>query len=157
MNDKVSELKMSDGRAHYTSTAWGNLDLENCSGITQLNWHPGLSLLHHQQDLRYIIIYMITLHHTSMINLISEIARIYSKLTLTIKDNISLVWFQLKYLHWWQQAAAGQDPESGIARLCRSCHGKLLAGPALAPVLLEAIMQCWSWIKSAKFLDILSW
>ena len=44
-------------------------------------------------------------------------------------------------------AAAGQDPErgwdleSGIARLCRSCHGKQFAGPALGPVLLEAIMQ----------------
>ena len=52
----------------------------------------------------------------------------------------------------WQQAEAGhcsewgRDLESGTARLCRSCHGKLFAGPALVPVLLEAIMQCWSWI-----------
>ena len=37
MNDKVSELKMSVGKAHNTSMTWGNLDLENCSGITQLN------------------------------------------------------------------------------------------------------------------------
>ena len=48
MNDKVSELKMSVGKAHNTSTARGNLDLENCSGITQLNWHPGLPLVDQQ-------------------------------------------------------------------------------------------------------------